>query len=111
MASEVGRYALILALLISATQAAVPFMGTRLRDPAYMAFADQAALAQFAFVATAFSCPTCAFVTSDFSVEIWAANSHTAKPLLYKISGVWGNHEGSMVLWVLVLSLFVAVVA
>jgi cytochrome c-type biogenesis protein CcmF len=111
MAPEVGHYALILALLISATQAVVPFVGARLRDPALMASGDQAALAQFAFVGISFVCLTYAFVTSDFSVEVVAANSHTAKPLLYKISGVWGNHEGSMLLWVLILSLFGAAIA
>jgi len=59
----------------------------------------------------AFACLTYAFIISDFSVEVVAANSHTAKPLLYKISGVWGNHEGSMLLWVLILALFGAAVA
>src|SRR5215510_1086790 len=111
MAPEIGHYALILALLLSVTQAGVPLVGARLRDPALMSFAGHAAFAQFAFVALAFACLTYAFVTSDFSVEVVAANSHTAKPLLYKISGVWGNHEGSMLLWVLILSLFGAAVA
>ena len=60
----------------------------------------------FSFVALAFGCLTYAFVTSDFSVAVVAANSHTLKPMLYKISGVWGNHEGSMLLWVLILALF-----
>src|SRR5262245_11985580 len=111
MAPEIGHYALILALLLSVTQAGVPLVGARLRDPALMSFAGHAAFAQFAFVALAFACLTYAFVTSDFSVEVVAANSHTAKPLLYKISGVWGNHEGSMLLWVLILSVFGAAVA
>src|SRR5499426_3883941 len=111
MAPEIGHYALILALLLSVTQAGVPLVGARLRDPALMSFAGHAAFAQFAFVALAFACLTYAFVTSDFSVEVVAANSHTAKPLLYKISGVWGNHEGSMMLWVLILSVFGAAVA
>ena len=68
-----------------------------------MAIARPAALTQFGLVAVAFGCLTQAYVTSDFSVLNVFQNSHTAKPLLYKISGVWGNHEGSMLLWALVL--------
>ena len=64
------------------------------------------ALTQALLVATAFAALTQAYVTSDFSVANVAANSHSAKPLLYKITGVWGNHEGSMLLWVLILALF-----
>src|SRR5215510_4908173 len=89
----------------------MPFVAARRHDPGVAAFADQAALGQFMFLVVAFACLTYAFVTSDFSVEVVAANSHTAKPLLYKISGVWGNHEGSMMLWVLILSVFGAAVA
>ena len=111
MAPEVGYFALLLALFIAATQSVVPFVAARRRDLAVAAFADQAALAQFIFLAVAFASLVYAFATSDFSVEIVAANSHTTKPLLYKISGVWGNHEGSMLLWVLILALFGAAVA
>ena len=111
MAPEVGYFALLLALFVSLTQSAMPFVAARRRDLAVAAFVDQAALGQFMFVVVAFASLTYAFVTSDFSVEVVAANSHTAKPLLYKISGVWGNHEGSMLLWVLILSLFGAAVA
>src|ERR1700720_457319 len=111
MAPEVGYFALLLALFIAATQSVAPFVAARRHDLAVAAFADQAALAQFIFLAVAFASLVYAFATSDFSVEIVAANSHTTKPLLYKISGVWGNHEGSMLLWVLILSLFGAAVA
>ena len=76
-----------------------------------MAVAEPAALAQLALIAFAFLALMHAYVTSDFSVETVWANSHSAKPLLYKISGVWGNHEGSMLLWVLILALFGAAVA
>jgi cytochrome c-type biogenesis protein CcmF len=110
MAPEVGHFALVLALFLSLTQAAAPFVAMRRRDLAVAAFADHAAIGQFIFIAVAFACLTYAFVSSDFSVEVVVANSHTAKPLLYKISGVWGNHEGSMLLWVLILSLFGAAV-
>jgi len=71
-----------------------------------MAFGDRAAYVQFALIATSFIALTAIFIASDFSVKLAAINSHTDKPLMYKITGVWGNHEGSMLLWVLMLSLF-----
>src|SRR5215470_14718467 len=111
MTPEIGYFALLLALFISVMQSAMPFVAARRHDLGVAAFVDQAALGQFTFVAVAFASLTYAFVTSDFSVEVVAANSHTAKPLLYKISGVWGNHEGSMLLWVLILAVFGAAVA
>src|SRR3970040_1482800 len=76
-----------------------------------MRTAAPAALAQLSLIVIAFAALTHAYVTSDFSVQNVFENSHSAKPLLYKISGVWGNHEGSMVLWVLILALFGAAVA
>ena len=111
MVPEIGHFALLLALAISLTQAIVPLIGARRREPALMDYARQAALAQAACVVAAFAALVWAFVTSDFSVGIVAANSHTAKPLLYKVSGVWANHEGSMLLWVLILALFGAALA
>ena len=111
MEAEIGHFSLILALLTAVLQAAAPAVAMRRRDAALAGFVQQAALGQFAFVAIAFVCLTYAFVTSDFSVAVVAANSHTTKPLLYKVAGVWGNHEGSMLLWVLILSLFGAAVA
>src|SRR5690606_18385219 len=76
-----------------------------------MQVAEPAAYAQFGLIALAFAALTWAYVTSDFSVANVVANSHSAKPLIYKISGVWGNHEGSMLLWVLILALFGAAIA
>src|SRR5205085_9613034 len=76
-----------------------------------MAMARPAAFAPLVLIAFAFCALAHASLTSDFSVRNVWENSHSAKPLLYKISGVWGNHEGSMVLWVLILSLFGAAVA
>ena len=111
MAPEVGYFALLLALAVAAVQSLTPFVAARRRDPAVAAFACQAALAQFVFVAIAFGALVHAFVVSDFSVQVVVENSHTAKPLLYKIVGVWGNHEGSMLLWLLILALFGAAVA
>jgi cytochrome c-type biogenesis protein CcmF len=111
MTANIGYFALLLALTLSFAQAAVPLLTMRRRATVVAAFVDQAALAQLVFVATAFGCLTYAFVNSDFSLQVVAANSHTTKPLLYKVSGVWGNHEGSMLLWVLILSVFGAAVA
>ncbi len=110
MITELGHFALILALVIAATQMFVPAWGAHFNDERLMALAPPAAIVQFALVAVAFASLTYAFVTSDFSVELVYANSHSAKPLIYKISGVWGNHEGSMLLWVLILALFGAAV-
>ena len=76
-----------------------------------MGVAGPTALAQFAFVAAAFAALTACYVASDFSVVNVFENSHSLKPLIYKVTGVWGNHEGSMLLWVLILSLFGALVA
>src|SRR5262245_1613143 len=80
-------------------------------DEAAIAVPPSAAMAQFGLLIIAFSALVWAYVTSDFSVENVWRNSHSAKPLIYKISGAWGNHEGSMLLWVLILGLFGAAVA
>jgi cytochrome c-type biogenesis protein CcmF len=111
MIAETGHYALILALGVAIVQTMLPLAGARLRDPQLAAVAAPAAQMQFILIAIAFIALTNAYVTSDFSIENVWRNSHSAKPLLYKISGVWGNHEGSMVLWVLILALFGAAVA
>ena len=108
---ELGHFALALALFLALIQAVVPLVGAARRLPGWMAVGPSAALAQFALVALAFAALTHAYVTSDFSVANVNANSHSAKPMLYKISGVWGNHEGSMLLWVLILALCGAAVA
>ena len=111
MIAEFGHYALVLALALALIEASVPMVGARKNDPVLMAVAGPTALAQFCFVATAFAALTICYVRSDFSVLNVFENSHSAKPLVYKLSGLWGNHEGSMLLWVLILSLFGALVA
>ena len=111
MIAEIGHYALVLALGIAMVQTLVPLIGAHVNDRGLMRVAEPAANLQLLLVLTAFGALTVAFLTSDFSVSNVATNSHSAKPLIYKISGVWGNHEGSMVLWVLILSLFGAMVA
>ena len=111
MIAEIGHYALVLALVIAVAQSVLPLYGAARNSAPLMAVGPSAALGQFAFVALAFAMLTQAFVVSDFTVINVVQNSHSAKPLLYKITGVWSNHEGSMVLWVLILALFGALVA
>ena len=111
MIAELGHYALVLALGLALVQGCVPLYGARKNDLVLMAVGGPTAVAQFAFVALSFGALTYCYVTSDFSVINVFENSHSAKPLIYKISGVWGNHEGSMLLWVLILSVFGALVA
>ena len=111
MTAELGHFALILAFAAAALQGTLPLIGAQRRDPVWMSIAAPAAILQFLLIAVSFWALTRAFVLSDFSLMTVAMNSHTAKPLLYKISGVWGNHEGSMLLWVLVLALFGAAIA
>ncbi len=111
MFTEIGHFALALALAVALVQAVVPMVGAARHNNAWMAVARPAALVQLALVLTAFAALMHAYLVSDFSVVGVYENSHTAKPLIYKISGVWGNHEGSLVLWVTVLALFGAGVA
>ena len=111
MIAEAGHYALVLALALALIQSTVPILGARLRDPALMNVARSTALAQLLFVGLSFAALTTLYITSDFSVANVVENSHSAKPLLYKITGVWGNHEGSMLLWVSILALFGGLVA
>ncbi|HUZ75776.1 MAG TPA: heme lyase CcmF/NrfE family subunit [Stellaceae bacterium] len=111
MIVELGHFALVLALFVSLTQSVLPLVGAARRHPGMMAVAPAAALASFVLVTMAFAALINAHVTSDFSVINVVENSNTDKPLLYKITGVWGNHEGSMVLWVFILTLFGAAVA
>ncbi|HWW50018.1 MAG TPA: heme lyase CcmF/NrfE family subunit [Xanthobacteraceae bacterium] len=111
MIAEVGHFALVLALALTLIQAVVPIIGAQVRDPALMNVGRLTAQAQFIFVLFAFGALTTLYITSDFSVLNVAENSHSMKPMVYKITGVWGNHEGSMLLWVLILALFGALVA
>ncbi len=111
MIPEVGHYALVLALALGLLQSVVPVIGARTHDDTLMRLANSTALMQFGFVALSFAALTVCYVTSDFSVATVYENSHSMMPLVYKFTSVWGNHEGSMLLWVLILSLFGALVA
>jgi cytochrome c-type biogenesis protein CcmF len=111
MIPELGHYALVLALALGLIQSVVPIVGAKTRDTALMRLATSTALMQFVLVAVSFAALTACYVTSDFSVKTVFENSHSLMPLIYKFTSVWGNHEGSMLLWVLILSLFGAFVA
>jgi len=109
--AESGHYALVLALGLALIQSTLPLLGARWRDLALMNVARSTAIVQLAFVAASFAALVMLHVTSDFSVLNVFENSHSMKPLIYKITGVWGNHEGSMLLWVFILALFGGLVA
>ncbi len=111
MVVEIGHFALVLALVVALVQTVLPLVGAHRMNAPAMAVAMPAATLQFLLVLLAFAALTHAYVTSDFSVLNVYQNSHSAKPMLYKVTGVWGNHEGSMVLWILMLSFLGALVA
>ena len=111
MIAELGHYALMLALGLALIQGSMPILGARSNDPVLMSVAAPAALAQFAFVAMAFAALAICYVTSDFSVANVYENSNSTMPLIYRLTSVWGNHEGSMMLWVFILAFFGALVA
>jgi cytochrome c-type biogenesis protein CcmF len=111
MLVEIGHFALVLALLVALVQAVVPLVGAEMRNAALMALARPAALAQFGLVALSFAIFVDAHIVSDFSVRNVYENSSLAKPMLYKVTGAWGSHEGSMMLWVFMLTLFGGLVA
>ncbi len=111
MTAELGHFALCFAFILALIQASVPLYAAQVGNRDLAGVAVPAAQSQGLMIIVAFLALTQAYVASDFSVLNVAENSHTAKPLIYKISGVWGNHEGSMVLWVLILALFGVAVA
>ncbi|MBV9828573.1 MAG: heme lyase CcmF/NrfE family subunit [Alphaproteobacteria bacterium] len=111
MIDEIGHFSLVLALCVAALQSVVPLVGAARRNALLTGWARPAAVLQFVFIATAFFALMHAYAVSDFSLANVAENSNSMKPLLYKITGVWSNHEGSMLLWVFMLSLFGAAVA
>ncbi len=111
MIAEIGHFTLLLALLFAVIQAIVPMVGAQKGWSDWMRVAVPTAQIQFVLISISFAALTYAFVVSDFSLQLVAANSHSDKPMLYKVSGVWGNHEGSMLLWNLILVLFGAMVA
>ena len=111
MIVETGHFALVLAFALALVQSIVPLVGARFGNERMMAVGGPVAITGFAMIALSFAALTVAYVQSDFSVvNVWE-NSHSLKPMLFKITGTWGNHEGSMLLWVLILTFFGALVA
>ncbi len=111
MIAELGHFTLVLALVLALVQSTIPFVGALRGEERMIAVAPYTAVTQFLFVGLAFAALVHAYVVSDFSLLNVVENSHSAKPLLFKVTGTWGNHEGSMLLWVLILALFGALVA
>ncbi|MCW8955674.1 MAG: heme lyase CcmF/NrfE family subunit, partial [Gammaproteobacteria bacterium] len=111
MIAEIGHFALIIALWLAVIQGFIPLIGAARRNPAWVAVAQPAALGHMLFVAISFVCLTWAFVQNDFSVAYVARQSNTELPLIYRISAVWGGHEGSLLLWAFLLALWTAAVS
>ena len=111
MIPEIGHFALVLALTLALVQSVLPIWGAARNDLMWMKSATWSSLGQVFFTAIAFAALMTSFVQSDFTVVNVVENSHSLKPLLYKVSGTWGSHEGSLLLWVLILTVFGAMVA
>ncbi len=111
MVAEIGQFALVLTLTLAIAQSVVPLIGTHLGDLKLMRFGASAAIGQAVFLTVSFAALISCYVTSDFSVVNVVENSNSAMPMIYKVTATWGNHEGSMLLWVLILALFGAAVA
>ncbi|MEA2118937.1 heme lyase CcmF/NrfE family subunit [Halovibrio sp. HP20-50] len=101
---EIGHFALIVALLMAAVQAVMPLAGAATRRPLWMAYGQPMAVGQFVFIAVAYACLTASYMLDDFSVANVANNSNSLLPWYYKFSAVWGNHEGSVLLWSFMLA-------
>ncbi len=111
MIPEIGHFALIVALLLALTQAILPLWGAQTGNARFVAVARPAAQGQFVFVAIAFGCLAYSFLTNDFSVENVARNSFSQLPKLYRFTATWGSHEGSMLLWTLILAFWTLAVS
>ncbi|MEC7237725.1 MAG: heme lyase NrfEFG subunit NrfE, partial [Pseudomonadota bacterium] len=111
MITELGHFALILAFVTSVAISVLPLVGLRRQIAAFAALAAPATLVMAGAVFVSFAALLHAFIISDFSVALVASHSHSTKPLIYKISGTWGNHEGSRLLWIVILALFAAILA
>jgi cytochrome c-type biogenesis protein CcmF len=109
--AEIGHFALILTLTLALAQSIAPLIGTHFGDLNLMRFGSSAAIGQMVFLTAAFAALMASYVMSDFSVLNVAENSNSMMPLIYKVTATWGNHEGSMLLWVLILALFGGAVA
>lgn len=110
MIPEIGQFALILALSLAICQGVLPLVGAHRNDAAMMQVGNTAAVGQFVFVAVAFGCLTWSFLSDDFSVLYVANHSQLSLPTMYKVSAVWSAHEGSLLMWILILCLWTVAV-
>lgn len=111
MIPELGQFALSLALVAALVQSVLPMLGAAKGNALWMRSAQASALAQFLLIAIAFAALMRSYIVSDFTVVNVVNNSHSLKPMIYKVAGTWGNHEGSLLLWVFILAGFGAAVA
>ena len=111
MIAELGHFALITAFILSLAQGVLPLFGAARGYSAMMLIAPAAAISVALAVAFSFGALVWGFITSDFSLALVANHSHSTKPMIYKISGTWGNHEGSLLLWILILAIYGGVLA
>src|SRR5919204_948793 len=111
MIPEIGQFALIIALLLALTQASLPLIGASRGNRAWVALAAPAGQAQFIFVVIAFCCLGFSFITNDFSVLNVATNSNSQLPLHYRLAATWGSHEGSLLLWTFMLTIWMVAVS
>ena len=111
MIPEIGHFALINGLCLALMLAVIAGLGRLARNTVAMALAPSLAVGMLVFVAISFACLSIAFLQDDFSVKLVASNSNSLLPAMYKFSAVWGNHEGSLLLWALILCLWTAAVA
>src|SRR5438094_9675061 len=110
MIPEIGQFALILALMLALTQATLPLIGAAKGVPQLVALAKPTAQAQFIFVLIAISCLGYSFISNDFSVLNVATNSNSQLPLQYRLAATWGSHEGSLLLWTFMLTIWMVAV-
>jgi cytochrome c-type biogenesis protein CcmF len=111
MIPELGNFALIVALIVALAQGTLPLLGAHLSRQPWVALARPAAVAQALLLAVAFACLTKTFIDNDFSVLYVAQHSNTLLPLQYRVAAVWGGHEGSLLLWVVMLAVWTLAVA
>ncbi|PWQ94997.1 heme lyase CcmF/NrfE family subunit [Leucothrix arctica] len=111
MLPEIGHFALVLALVVAIVQSVFPILGAATNNAQWIALAKPTARAQLLCLIVSFACLTASFLISDFSVLYVASNSNTLMPTIYKVSAVWGAHEGSLLLWVLILAVWAYLVS
>jgi cytochrome c-type biogenesis protein CcmF len=111
MLPEIGHFALVLALMVAIVQSVFPILGAATNNAQWIAMAKPTARAQLLCLIVSFACLTASFLASDFSVLYVASNSNTLMPVIYKVSAVWGAHEGSLLLWVLILAIWAYLVS